>query len=89
MQFVKNKSIVYQVNSKHRPICKWYIVQILQRLFWTQVSISVRLMKNVTYATPLVAQVNFQKCMLHWNNYSEYNQVNFILLSVGKMHTEV
>ena len=49
----------------------------------------LRLMKNVTYATPLIAQINFQKCMLQYNDDSEYNQINFILLSVRKMHTEV
>ena len=54
LQFVKDKSIVYEVITKHEPICKWYIVQILQRLFWTQMSILLRLMKNVTYATPLM-----------------------------------
>ena len=52
-------------------------------------SILLRLMNNVTYATPLMAQINFQKCMLLYNDDSEYNQVNFILLSVRKMHTEV
>ena len=52
-------------------------------------SILLRLMKNVTYATTLMAQINFQRCMLQLNHDSEYNQVNFFLLSVRKMHTEV
>ena len=46
-------------------------------------------MKNVPYATPLMAQINFQKCMLQYNDDFEYNQVNFILLPLRKMHTEV
>ena len=36
-----------------------------------------------------MAQIDFQKWMLQKNDDSEYNQVNFILLSVRKMHTEV
>ena len=51
-------------------------------------SVLLRLMKNVTYATPSMTQINLQKCMLQSNDDFEYNQVNFILLSVRKMHTE-
>ena len=63
MQFVKDKSIVYLVNTKHGPICKLYIVQILQRLFLDSDIYFVSFNENVTYTTPLVDQINFQKCM--------------------------
>ena len=49
----------------------------------------LRLMKNVTYYTPLMTQIHFQKCMQQLNDDSKYNHVNFILLSVRKIHTEV
>ena len=37
-QFVKDKTIFYKVNKKHGLICKLYIVQLLQSLFWIQMS---------------------------------------------------
>ena len=55
----------YKANNKLYILCRG--------LFWTQMSILMGFMKNVTYATPLMAQINIRKCMLLLSDDSEYN----------------
>ena len=59
MQFMNDTLIFYlldQVGSKNHEDSEKYI--------WTQMSILFGFVYNLTYVTPLRAQINFQNCML-------------------------